>query len=114
MALSKKGSRIITVDGVKYRWLIRRKATYTQSCYLDGCLHVAIELAQSPGMMLLLWTDRPHPEGYAILPMDVIPITPADIANWIRQSLELGWKPELKDGTLTFNVSENQVLEIAS
>ena len=30
MALTKKGSRSIVVDGVSYRWLVRRKPTYDQ------------------------------------------------------------------------------------
>jgi hypothetical protein len=33
MSIPKTGSRIISVEGVKYRWRIRRKATYLQSDY---------------------------------------------------------------------------------
>ncbi|WP_262509589.1 hypothetical protein [Tenacibaculum jejuense] len=43
MAIPKKGTRKIDVDGLKFRWLIRKKATYTQSVYGIGKLHVAIE-----------------------------------------------------------------------
>ncbi|MEU3189786.1 hypothetical protein ABZ686_03910 [Streptomyces sp. NPDC006992] len=30
MTLNKKGSRLITVDGIEYRWRIRRKPSYMQ------------------------------------------------------------------------------------
>ncbi|GAA3653812.1 hypothetical protein GCM10022224_016050 [Nonomuraea antimicrobica] len=31
MATSKKGSRLITVDGTAFRWRVRRKPTYCQA-----------------------------------------------------------------------------------
>lgn len=43
MAIPKKGARNIKVNGESYRWLIRRKATYCQTDYGDGVLHVAVE-----------------------------------------------------------------------
>jgi hypothetical protein len=110
MAIAKKGSRIICVDGVKYRWLIQRKPSDSQYCYpqLHSGLDVAIECIDWPETTLVLWTDRQHPLHL----ISEKPIVPADIANWIRQSLELGWKPELKGGTLIFNIVENQVVEV--
>lgn len=47
MAIPKKGSRKITVNNLVFRWLIRRKATYSQVDYGFGKLHVAIELERN-------------------------------------------------------------------
>lgn len=91
MAIPKKGSRKIVVKDIEYRWLIRRKATYAQTAYGIGKLSVAIELAEAPGTTLLIYTDRNHPKDFHT--QKVIPIIPSDIANWILQALELGWKP---------------------
>ncbi|XGV99998.1 MAG: hypothetical protein ACAF41_13825 [Leptolyngbya sp. BL-A-14] len=43
MALPKTGTRKIVVDGEPFRWLIRRKATYSQWAYESGRLHVAVD-----------------------------------------------------------------------
>ena len=49
MATRKIGSRRIVVDGIAYRWRIRKRATYSQADYGHGKLHVAVELAERPG-----------------------------------------------------------------
>ncbi len=91
MAIPKKGSRFISVNYVNYRWLIRRKATYNQSDYGIGKLHVAIELKETPRTSLFVYTDRKHPND--IDSKIVNPIKPSDISNWIKQALKLGWNP---------------------
>ena len=91
MTIPKKGTRKIEVNELNFRWLIRKKATYTQSDYGIGKLHVAIELEEDPGTSLFIYTDRKHPKdiGTEI----VNPIKPFDISNWIKQALDLGWNP---------------------
>lgn len=104
MAIPKKGSRTITVENDIYRWLIRRKATYNQSDYGIGRIHVAIEHAKNPGTMLLIYTDREHPKDWNT--KNVHPVTPSDVLNWIRQALELGWEPQKKGGQLSVSIKE--------
>ena len=91
MATRKAGSRRIVVDDVIYRWRVRHRATYSQSGYGSGELHVAIELADEPGAVLVLLTDRPHPEDWGT--RQVVPVRPSDVASWIRQALRAGWVP---------------------
>ncbi|MEG4572575.1 hypothetical protein QUA56_07715 [Microcoleus sp. N3A4] len=99
MSIPKKGTRKIIVDGQPFIWLIRRQATYTQSCYACGNLHVAVEHAEEPGSVLVILTDRPHPQG---LTPEVKSVTPSDTAQWIRQAVRLGWQP--RRSGITFNV----------
>ncbi|MBV7270619.1 hypothetical protein [Winogradskyella luteola] len=109
MAIPKKGTRKIVVNKLNFRWLIRKKATYTQSDYGIGKLHVAIELEENPGTSLFIYTDRNHPKdiGTEI----VNPVKPSDIAKWIQQALELGWNPS-KSGTPFCTKTINEKMEL--
>ena len=97
MATTKKGLRRIVIDGTTYAWRIRRKATYFQADYGCGRLHVAVQLAESPGSVLVLLTDRPHPADWST--HTVIPVLPADVAAWVRQAIGLGWVPSERGPT---------------
>ncbi|BDD03919.1 hypothetical protein [Aureibacter tunicatorum] len=94
MAIPKKGSRSIPVNDINYRWLIRKKATYAQSDYGIGKLHVAIELEENPGTSLFIYTDRRHPNDIETEIVD--PVKPSDITKWVKQALELEWIPSKK------------------
>ena len=91
MAIAKIGTRKITVENESYRWLIRRKATYSQSDHGNGYLHVAVEHADKLGAVLVIYTGRKHPKDWSTI--EVVPVTPSDVAKWIKQALKLGWKP---------------------
>lgn len=107
MAIPKKGTRIITVEQERYRWLIRRKATYTQSVYGTGRIHIAIEHAEPPGTALFIYTDREHSKDCNTKP--VMPVTPTDISNWVKQALQLNWKPELKGSPLSVLIENGKM-----
>ncbi|MGH1384091.1 hypothetical protein [Kordia sp.] len=107
MAIPKKGTRKITVNESDYRWLIRKKVTYTQSVYGDGKLSVAIELAENPGTTLHIYTDRNHPHD--IYTKEVTPIVPSDISNWINKALLLGWKPSEKGKPFHAEIENGQM-----
>jgi len=91
MATRRTGSRPIVVDGVRYRWRIRHRATFNQSDYGVGVLGVAVQLEENPGAVLVLRTDRRHPADWDSRP--IIPVRPSDIESWIRQACGLGWSP---------------------
>ncbi len=97
MAIPKKGSRKIVVDGECYRWLIRRKATYMQSVYGSGKINVAIEHEKCEGSTLHVATTVPHPKDWNTL--SPVAITPRDIEKWIRSGIKLGWAPKKKGPT---------------
>ncbi|MEV0192195.1 hypothetical protein AB0I39_27105 [Kitasatospora purpeofusca] len=107
MALVKKGSRRIVVDGVTYRWRVRHKPTYCQG---NGWtpLTFAVEDATTPGTALVVQAGRPHPGNWFALPTQ--PVLPADVAQAIRTALARGWTPlasgspfrlELSNGSAT-------------
>ena len=78
MSIPKQGTRKIIVDGEPFLWLIRRQAIYTQeNC---GNLHIAVEHAEKPGSVLVILTDRPHPQCWGtneVKPVISIPVAPS-------------------------------------
>lgn len=91
MALRKVGSRRLIVDGLAFRWRIRRRATNSQMDYGHGTLHIAVQLEKDGGALLVLFTDRPHPKDCVEKP--IVPVRPSDVANWIGQAIQAGWDP---------------------
>ncbi|MFD3780324.1 hypothetical protein [Streptomyces sp. NPDC058612] len=92
MALNKKGSRRITVDGAAYRWRIRRKPSYMQGlCWTP--LAYAVELADDdrPGRKLVVTIGQPHPSNW--LGVEAEPVRPACVAASIREAQAQGWDP---------------------
>jgi len=99
MAIPKKGSRAITVDGVLYRWRVRHKPTHSQGD-LGTPATFSVELHDNPGQTLHVETDLPHMVYYRA---STYAITPSIARKAIEQALVKGWKPE-KQGP-TFELS---------
>ena len=107
MAMRKTGARPIVVDGVAYRWRVRHRGTRRQADRgvgpppppvgdpLAERLHVAVELAEGTGSVLVVYTPHYHPSHYDTPPWDFVPVRPADVARWIRQAIREGWVPEV-------------------
>jgi len=93
VAIRKAGSRRLVIDGVAYRWRIRRRATNSEADYGCGTLTVAVEMAEQSGAVLVLYTDHPHPADWGT--KRVVPIRPSDVAAWVREALVAGWMPSL-------------------
>jgi hypothetical protein len=91
MALVKKGSRSITVDGVTYRWRVRRRATYAQALGWSP-LSYAVEQADLPGTTLVVTTNQPHPGNLRELPAS--PVLLAHVSDAIRAARAKGWVSE--------------------
>ena len=117
MAIPKKGTRKLSIEGEPFVWLIRRQATKKQADYPEGCLHVAVEHSQEPGSVLVIITDRLHPEGHSLKYGELVPVqpqnksdktqqwrlerrytinsvTPSDVTLWVQQALQIGWQPK--------------------
>ena len=90
MALTKKGSRLITVDGVVYRWRVRGRPTYAQALG-ELPLAVAVEQAGCKGSVLLVSMPQDHPGNWFGGP--AIPVLPRQVAAVIRKALDEGWRP---------------------
>lgn len=90
MAMPRKGTRLITVDDVQYRWLIRRRPTYSQGI-CETPMTVAVELADRPASVALLVLPHAHPSNWMCAP--VAPVRPATVADGICTALAQGWNP---------------------
>jgi hypothetical protein len=90
MALVRKGSRRIVVDGRAYRWQLRGRPSYGQALCESPCTY-AVEDYDQPGKTLVVTTDQPHSSNWFGRP--AAPVLPADVARAIRQALEHGWDP---------------------
>ena len=94
MAIPKKGSRKIVVDGVEYRWRVRWKPSYSQAIG-ETNLTAAIELYENPQSILSI--TFPWVRYDAWIGAAEHPITPKLIENCVLNALVQGWKPDQKD-----------------
>ncbi|WP_406008390.1 hypothetical protein OG440_21365 [Streptomyces sp. NBC_00637] len=90
MALVRKGSRRIVVDGTAYRWRLRGRPTYFQGLAWSPCTF-AVEHAATPGTTLVVTTDQPHPSNW--IGREPEPALPSGVAAAIRLALRAGWAP---------------------
>ncbi|MGV9269500.1 hypothetical protein ACWDRR_33095 [Kitasatospora sp. NPDC003701] len=91
MALARKGSRRISVDGVTYRWTVRRRATYARGLAWRP-LAYAVEQDVTPGATLVVTTNQPHPSNWLGFPAHAV--LPAKVATAIRTARAGGWTAE--------------------
>lgn len=90
MAIGRKGSRRIVVDGTTYRWHLRGRPTYSQGLCWSPCTY-AVEHADTPGTTLVVTTNQPHASNWVGEP--VVPVLPSDVAATITWALRRGWSP---------------------
>jgi hypothetical protein len=95
MAIPRKGSRLITVDGTVYRWAVRHKPTYVQGLNWVP-LTFAVEDADAPGQVLSVATRSTRLDNWLNLPGT--PVTPRVVEQSIRAALAAGWEPDRTDG----------------
>ena len=74
MALRRKGSRTVVVDGRRYRWVITSRGEPVQG--------VVVELAEEPASRLVAYTNQ-----FAV-------ITPAMVVTGVRSAVSAGWEPD--------------------
>ena len=105
MAVPRKGTRRIAVNGTHYRWYVRRKPTYTQWCEHSN-LTVAVE-QESAGTpsTLVVDTGGLRPELWPSQPPIVV--LPSDVARYIRTAHQMGWQPD--SGGKPFLLSASEV-----
>lgn len=91
MALVKKRSRLLNVDGAAYRWRLRGRPTYDQGLARSP-LTYAVEHADHPGTTPVVTTNQPHLSNW--FGTQGSPILPAHVADSIRTALTDGWLPK--------------------
>ncbi|MFJ6184806.1 hypothetical protein [Streptomyces sp. NPDC092295] len=94
MALNKKGSRRITVDGIEYRWRIRRKPSYMQGlCWTPLTYAVEAASGSQPGTTLIVTSGQAHPAtGWALRRSPFVRLTllPAFERHGIKAGIQPG------------------------
>ncbi|MEU1966073.1 hypothetical protein ABZ541_21200 [Micromonospora sediminicola] len=91
MALRKRGSRPIVVDGESYRWSVRRKPTYGQGLAWSP-LSFAVERTDPPGCAtLVVRLASPRPDNWMNAAGSTV--LPSTVAAAVRQALGRGWQP---------------------
>ncbi|UWE13060.1 hypothetical protein [Actinacidiphila bryophytorum] len=107
MALARKGSRQIVVDGTAYRWRLRGRPTYYQGLAWRPCTY-AVEHVGTPGTTLVVTTDQPHPSNW--IGLDASPVLPSDVAAAVRRALHGGWNPSAPGSAYHLDLREPRQL----
>ncbi|MEU9973046.1 hypothetical protein [Streptomyces sp. NPDC051014] len=90
MALVRRGSRRIAVDGTVYRWRLRSRPTCVQGLAWSPCTF-AVEHADTPGATLVVTTDQPHSRNW--IGREAEPVLPSRVAAAVWVALREGWIP---------------------
>lgn len=86
MAIPKKGSRKILVEGLGYRWLIRKHQINQLDRPGERMIHVAVEPDTPNTQTLVIDTGRMH----ETIHMSGELVTPSDVRLWNRMALNHG------------------------
>lgn len=109
MALTVKGSRLITVDGAVYRWRMRRKPSYSQEC-LGSPLTFAVELAGARGSILSVTIpDAGRPDSLVLAARRSLIVRPALVASVIQAALDRGWEPAVHGAPFRLSLARDDL-----
>ena len=93
MAVRKKGSRRIVVDGVTYLWRFPRRPTvYQEECW-GGCC-VTVQGVDRGGSVLVIRFAQHQPSVAVACGFPVVPVLPFQVARAIQKAIAMGWKPD--------------------
>ncbi|MBB4936074.1 hypothetical protein FHR32_000379 [Streptosporangium album] len=106
MAMPRKGSRPISVDGTAFRWRIRHRPTYCQGNGWSP-LTVTVERTEEPGRVLVVSLPCARPDNR--LGERTIAVRPALVAGCIRRAIEQGWNPGQPGAAFTLTVTEDEL-----
>jgi hypothetical protein len=105
VAVRKKGSRRIVVDGVTYQWRFPRRPTQSQE---DGWPGVFVTATRADGLrasLLLAFPRRFHLSG-PVGQDPPRPVLPSDVAAGIRAALAAGWVADTPGRQFVVRVAE--------
>ncbi|MFE0146234.1 hypothetical protein ACFWY5_03785 [Nonomuraea sp. NPDC059007] len=110
MAIPKKGSRLITVDGVVYRWRIRHKPTYDQGNGWSP-MTFAVQLADAPAQVLVVSLPFHRPDSW--LGEETATVRPALVAAVVARALHAGWRPDQNGSHVRLDLSRDNLAALA-
>lgn len=99
MAIPKKGSRSITINGDHYLWRIRHKPTYSQG-FQEANLTLAVEKADNPGTTLVVTMPQAHPGNWR--GQQPVAVLPSHVKTSIEKAIALGWQPSAPGSPFEF------------
>ncbi len=105
MTIPRRGSRKIVVAGTPYRWLVRRRPTYSQGLAWSP-LTVAVEAATG-GRTLVLVFGKPRPDNWVGEPGAIA--KPADVAAGIAAARAAGWDSESSGGPVFYDLETGEL-----
>ena len=105
MAIPKRGSRNIVVNGEPYRWYMRRKPSYGQGL-CEGFMSFAIEHADVNGSTLLVTLPQYHPRNW--MGAEIVSIIPANVEAYIQTALARGWQPQKPGKTFALDMTKDE------
>src|SRR5579862_9144893 len=103
MAIPKKGSRRIVVDGVTYRWRIRKRGPIGQVDYTSR-MSMAVEREGCKGAVLELSLPHPRSTWIASGPWEVLP---SHVARYIRGAIQAGWQSDVAGKHFEFDCAKS-------
>ncbi|MGW0801813.1 hypothetical protein [Nonomuraea sp. NPDC002799] len=106
MAMPKKGSRRITVDGTVYHWCVSHRPTYTKGKSWIPFTFAA-ERAGEPGGVLVVSLPCARPDNWA--GERTIAVRPILVSACIRRAAEQGWNSRQPGPAFTLTVTENEL-----
>lgn len=104
MAMPKKGSRLITVDGTVFRWRVRHRPTYSQGNGWSP-LGFAVERAEKPGSVLVVSLPCARPDNR--VGERTIAIRPTLVDGCVRRAVEQGWNSARPGAAFPLTVTED-------
>jgi hypothetical protein len=103
VAMPRKGSRLITVDGAAFRWRVRHKPRFSQGNDWSPLAFV-VEHVEEPGNVLVVSLPCARPDNW--LGERTITIRPVLVARSIRRAVGQGWRP---GSAFTLAVTEDEL-----
>ncbi|GLX03010.1 hypothetical protein [Microtetraspora sp. NBRC 16547] len=109
MAMPKKGSRLITVADVVFRWRIRHRPTY---CEGNGWtpLSFSVEHATQPANVLKVTLPCARPDNW--LGERAIAVRPVLVESTIRRALDKGWAPDRRGRPFPLDITEDELPDL--
>lgn len=107
MAILKKGSRRIVVNGQAFRWRVNERSIKLEGI-LSSQLTLVVELVETNGSKLIVNSSQPFTEDWfkhrhVWQTVGPISILPSQVATLIQKAIETGWEPKKQGETFILN-----------
>jgi hypothetical protein len=94
MGMLKKGSRLIIVDEVQYRWRVRQRRPYYRADVYYVPMLLVVETADNPRAKLVVELLQEHPADWMLRPVNAV--LPSQAADYLRAGIAAGWDADIR------------------